>query len=1453
MPNIKTMITLNDNNFDYWQMSLEEVLISEGLDNAIKFPLPANDHVNRKAFLHIIKSIPESMYHLTSNTRVAYIALENLRNEYVNISMTKRLSIQKEIENMQLQSYDDQSVNNHFQNVLQKLEQIKRSDSSFTLEQQLLLLSATLPKEENWKNLRDAVAMNCPNLEKAKFHIKNFCQEKLKQQKEHVYMVKPRGKMQPPRHFNSEQIKLFNEDLKKNRCTRCHGQDKDGNPIGFHPSRFCWKITNAVYPISNKSNMFSYLYCKNSCSKWENEEDNWVLDSGATSHYKNNKSSFENLKTSDNASVLLADGSPCTVIGTGDVHIKNCNDQLTLREVRLVPEFDDNLMSVSQLTNSGLKVLFDDKEAQVLNSEWKPIIRAPKINDLYKFNESPDSCFAAKEVDWHARFGHPSDEKAKELIKLHPHISFRSGKTCETCIRTKLKQLPYNKSNSRAEQSLELLHADLCGPMQIHGYDGTRYFLVILDDYSKYIEVIILKNKESETILNNFKAFKERMENQLECKIKRIRSDNGLEFAGIFHRYLIEKGIKHEYSVASCHQQNGGAERSIQTIQSYCKRLLFSSCMPQKYWPLAVKSAAYLYNRTPHSAINQRIPIQLFTNSSIPVNVDKLHVFGSVAYRWIHPEMRSRLNVTKFDPPSEVLIFVGYAENADAYLLLNPTTSKVIKERNVLIVDNVFPMCKELENSNCKCQTELKEKQTDNFPQLINVEVLPPPILSNDATDITTSEPTNSDQNLENVEVISIVKENQSNTEETQSENKSEDNTQDKSLTEQANNQIHAKDVQLITEEVNSEPEKVIQIEDDQTQTEIEERKEEYDQPTLSIPVNNTHLETQTDESKDDKEENEANPIMESRYPQRARRPPPKLHYSELGTPDQNPVPKANKADELQPTTLTVVSDHLSNTPDAFSLPRPSNVSNRKIRKPNSYKEAISSQSYKNYWQNAMNEEISSFHENNVYESVEKEEWMRPITTKWVYDIKTLPNGTIDRFKARLVARGFSQKEGIDYEEIFSPVICTSAIRLLLAFAAIRKYQVHQLDIKTAFLYGDIDREIYVEPPPGYEEAGKLWKLKRSLYGLKQAPKCWFNKMNQIFSDLGFHSLKKERCIYIKKQNERLTIIIVYVDDLLIISPDTGEINQIKNQLSQQLKLRDLGQVKRFLGISIERSPDLSYFSLSQEEYIDELVETYNLTDAKPLHRLPSLDTIPLKTEFQDEIDHSLPVRNIVGALLYIANTTRPDISSAVSYLSRYLHQPTLTILRYSKQVLKYLKTTKSLKLYLGDLEPTNLTAYADANFAPEGDRKSQSGGIIKLNGSSVAWLSRKQDTVSQSTSEAEYIALATVTNEVRWIQHLLEELSFRVSYPTVIFEDNQPAIAVCKNQKSAKVTKHVDIKYHMIEDMIHKQIIMVQYLESGKQLADALTKVRSSVQDVTHLLGAAPVQNQTVRNQREY
>jgi len=489
-------------------------------------------------------------------------------------------------------------------------------------------------------------------------------------------------------------------------------------------------------------------------------------------------------------------------------------------------------------------------------------------------------------------------------------------------------------------------------------------------------------------------------------------------------------------------------------------------------------------------------------------------------------------------------------------------------------------------------------------------------------------------------------------------------------------------------------------------------------------------------------------------------------------------------------------------------------------------------------WKAATDGQMAALMATSTYIEVDEKEATNVLPCRFVLTVKRKPGGPIQKFEARCVCPGFRQKEGIDYWNTLAPTSQASCVRVFLTVALLNKMQIHQMDVTSVFLQGDIDGIIFVRPPKPYCTPGKVWRLQKALYGLKQAPRCWKRKLDGVLADLGYSPTKKEPCVYIKQYRDQISIILSYVDDFLVASNSAKELEWTKKRLAEKLEIRDLGPIDLFLGVQFTLSLDGSILESNQQHYIETLVDRYRLDRERPVKKLPSLHSIDLT---DSRIDESLPFRELIGGLLYIASFTRPDISAALSILSQHLDRPTRKVWTYAKQVLGYLRSTKERNLVLGDLDGSNLTVFADANFAPRPDRRSQTGIVIKLAGSTVLWQSQKQKLVTTATAEAEFVALGMAMKKIRWIQQFLEELNFSVIYPTPVFEDNMPALHVATNQKSSELSKSIDIKWHAIQEAQHHHLIDVRYIKSEEQLADALTKVPSRLEIIDQLLGLYP------------
>ena len=442
-------------------------------------------------------------------------------------------------------------------------------------------------------------------------------------------------------------------------------------------------------------------------------------------------------------------------------------------------------------------------------------------------------------------------------------------------------------------------------------------------------------------------------------------------------------------------------------------------------------------------------------------------------------------------------------------------------------------------------------------------------------------------------------------------------------------------------------------------------------------------------------------------------------------------------------------------------------VMNTETGEPESYQEAMSDE-HKEDWLKAMQEEMKSLHENHTFELVKLPKGKRAFKNKWVFKLKADESVSRPRYKARLVVKGFEQKKGIDFEEIFSPVVKMSSIRVVLGLAASLNLEVEQLDVKTAFLHGDIDKEIYMEQPEGFEVKGNehlVCKLKKSLYGLKQAPRQWYTKFDSFMEGHGYSKTSSDHCVYVKKFSDGdFIILLLYVDDMLIVGHDTKKIESLKKDLNRSFAMKDLGPAKKILGMSITRDRKNGKLWLSQQKYIEKVLERFSMSNSKPVstplasHFKLSSQQCPTSEKEKAEMK-KIPYASAVGSLMYAMVCTRPDIAHAVGVVSRFLSNPGKEHWQAVKWILRYLNGTSRVCLCFGSGQPV-LDGYTDADMAGDLDsRKSTSGYMMTFAGGAVSWQSRLQKCVALSTTEAEYIAVVEASKELLWMKKFLQEL----------------------------------------------------------------------------------------------
>lgn len=511
-----------------------------------------------------------------------------------------------------------------------------------------------------------------------------------------------------------------------------------------------------------------------------------------------------------------------------------------------------------------------------------------------------------------------------------------------------------------------------------------------------------------------------------------------------------------------------------------------------------------------------------------------------------------------------------------------------------------------------------------------------------------------------------------------------------------------------------------------------------------------------------------------------------------------------------------------------------------------------------------MDKEILACEENDTWTLVPRPtDGSQVIRMGWVFKTKLNEMGEEEKLKARITPKGYMQVRGHDYFEIYAPTVRYKTLRILLSLITMWDYELHQLDVSSAFLHAPVREDVYVEIPEGYSvgaaAAGDfVLKLNKALYGIHQAPREWYLLVRDfIVSELGFTQCASDSCLFfIRSRTEKLILMVMFVDDYQIgfDRDDRHEWMELKQRFMARFKTTDIGESKLMLGMRVSRNREERTLTLDQEVYSRKLLEKFNMQNCKEVATPEQLgadldiDSEPATatataededdaTEEEGSVDRTTYMQ-LVGALLYSTLSTRPDLAHAVHQLTKYTQNPQLIHWQAAKRILRYLQGTADVALIFGANPPASssssptdavITAYADADWANDKrDRKSITGWAVKLNGDLVNWACKKQQTIALSTCEAELYSEAACAQEVLWLRHLLAELQLEVQPQSIIWGDNQSTLAISEHGIIGERTKHIDIKYKFVTEHIDADEIKVAYVRTDLQQADIFTKALS-------------------------
>ena len=1051
----------------------------------------------------------------------------------------------------------------------------------------------------------------------------------------------------------------------------------------------------------------------------------WWIDSGSTIHIANSLQGMQNLRkpVGSEQSILSGNkmGSHVEAIGTCILTLSS-GFVLKLERTFYVPSFSRNLISVSRLVPFGYSFNFKDTSFRLLYKS--DCVGNGILSDgLYRILLQNDNTQSSMHVHagikrcninedssilWHRRLGHISIERIKRLVKdgVLSTLDFTNFKTCVDCIKGKQT----NKSKKGANRSsdlLEIIHTDICCPdMDIH---GQKYFISFIDDYSRYMYIYLLHNKNE--ALDAFKVFKAEVENQCGKQIKIVRSDRGGEYygrytengqaPGPFAKFLQEHGIIAQYTMPDSPDQNGVAERRNRTLLDMVRSMLSNSNLPKYLWTEALKTAVYILNRVPTKAV-QKTPFELWKGWK--PSLRHMRIWGCPSeVRIYNPQEK------KLDPRTVSGYFIGYAEKSKGYRFYCPShTTRIVESRNAkFLEDDVI-------------------SGSDHFRNIVS------------AHDHIESQPSTSNDRL----VI-----------------------------------------------VHSTP---------QVQTSAE-------QPIIEIPqvVDSILIDQAVQELQQAPEQ-----LVEPQVPQ-----------GTIGTTLRRSTRNKRSAIPGDYVVYLQESDYnigAKNDPETFSQAM-------------SCKES-------NLWFDAMKKEMNSMMSNGVWDLVELPNEAKAIGCKWVFKTKKDSLGNIERYKARLVAKGFTQKEGIDYTETFSPVSKKDSLRIILALVAHFDLELQQMDVKTAFLNGDLEEEVYMKQPEGFSSSvGEhlVCKLRKSIYGLKQASRQWYFKFHEVISSFGFVENLMDQCIYQKVSGSKICFLVLYVDDILLATNDKDLLHEVKQFLSKNFDMKDMGEASYVIGIKIYRDRPRGILGLSQETYIDKLLERFRMKDCSPsVAPIVKGDRFNLnqcpKNNFERESMKNIPYASVVGSLMYAQVCTRPDIAFIVGMLGRYQSNPGMDHWRAAKKVMRYLQETKDYMLMYRHTDNLDVIGYSDSDFAGCVDsRKSTSGYIFMMAGGAISWRSAKQTLTATSTMEAEFVSCFEATSHGVWLKSFISGLRIMdsISRPLRIFCDNSAAVFMAKNNKSGSRSKHIDIKYLAIRERVKKKKVVIEHISTELMIADPLTK----------------------------
>ncbi|KAI3493174.1 hypothetical protein L1887_42164 [Cichorium endivia] len=1183
----------------------------------------------------------------------------------------------------------------------------------------------------------------------------------------------------------------------------------------------------------------------------EQYDSKWYMDSGCSRHMTGRREYLRDFRTLDDAgNVRFGNNDTCPIRGYGKI----TNGQFTINRVAFVEGLKHNLVNISQLVvGTGNAVTFNNQGSTITKEATQEVLlKSERKGSMFPLNLKPITggqslCLLSKANSdvswlWHRRLAHLNFKDlnklvAMDLVRGMPALKFDNDSLCSACEHGKqTKQRHPTVINPKITEPLSLLYVDLCGPSAVESIGKKKYILVIVDDYSRFTWVLFLRNKSdaAEEIIN----FVRKMELMLNKKVRTVHSDNGSEFKNqTLDGFLKTRGISHNFSAPYTPQQNGVVERRNRSLCEAARTMLNFANLPMYFWAEAISTACFTQNRsyihkrfhiTPYEVLNRRKP-----------NVKFLHIFGCRCFI-----LNMKDHLTKFNDKSEEGIFLGYSQDSKAYRVMNKRTRRIEETFNLSFDDyyikkslHPFPMSSifpkpvvdavqvttfdsdfSLLFDPPKRATDSEVRAPDNHESELSKLTDGPDDSSTCSIQRPSSEGEPSNQLLGNASVEGEP----SNQSEGIASIEGESSLSPREVATPTPPSHAISNIISLYPAVQGEPEIV---------TPYSATTFTSDRATSSSTPAHVEGEQILNSSSQMHTPQTNNNLIMDDLPSTSGYPSDIEDIDAEGPPDFDPnYPPLDKWTRNHPPSLVIgdVRDKVLTRAQLqqrkLDLDKTSelcmfNVFISKVE-PKNVKDAFDHPD----WIEAMQMELEEFERNKLWRLIPKPANASIVGLKWVYRNKLDTEGNVVRNKARLVVKGYCQQEGIDYEETFAPVARLESVRIFLAYAAHKNFDVFQMDVKCAFLNGDLEETVFVEQPPGFESKihpNHSYVLDKAVYGLKQAPRAWYETLTKFLKESNFKQGSVDPTLFRKKVGNHLMIVQIYVDDIIFGSTDPNLSKDFEKLMKSKFQMSMMGKINFFLGLQIKQSKEGIF--INQQKYTKSLLERFGMTNCSKA-KVP----LPAGTRLNPSLDKPKTdvhqYRSMIGSLLYLT-ASRPDIMFAVCNCARYQADPREPHLAAVKTIFRYLHGTTAYGLWYPANSGFYIQAYSDSDLGGYSiDRKSTSGGCQFLDGKLISWQSKKQTCVSISTAEAEYVAAAACTSQIIWIQSQLKDYAINMR-KIPLFCDSQSAIRICHNPVQHSKTKHIALRYHFIKSHVEEGNIEVHFVHTTEQLADIFTK----------------------------